>query len=504
MIYGNNSAGFAIDLQDDGKIVVAGRLNGDMAVWRFLENGMLDKEFGDIDGDGNGECINGVGENKDMGCVFHNNATGGNGTDTGYSVKVDKGNNIIVTGHSDNGPDNSMVVWKITSNGRLYSSFGDIDSDGIGECINGVGENNDMGCVVYKEFIEGATDVLGNVIEIQGDGKYVVSGEIFQNSLIYRGFVLRLNEDGSFDKNFNKIGYKVLDKVSNGSQKYAGDIQCGMKIEKNGNIVIAGYSRDSAGKIDMVVWRLRKDGDYDLSFNNTGFVYFDMNGSGNNSAFNILDIYKNKYAITYTFTGGMLILVYENLYQAYDIPESYKIVCENGNDINVESEYGIYGLQKIFQKKDNFILASVKIDFDEDKDFSSIDGDVDPYEYKSFSTGLTKVKGAESTFELYIPKGEDHKGVGICPGAKSLSEVNNNCNGLYYLGEDDSGVSTAIEDGVVYWVVKGVSDTGGFSVELLPETGDDQISLALLGALLVLISISILFKKSKVKTFYSR
>jgi uncharacterized delta-60 repeat protein len=149
-LYGNSIA-----LDSMGRIVVAGhRYNGsnyDMYIWRYTSEGILDSTFGSdgtaavnigsddyvndlvIDKDGKilitGKSKNSVGNNdmgiwrfnsdgsqdsafNDKGYLFHNNAAGGNGHDSGRSLTLDKFGRILVAGYSENGIDDDMVIWR--------------------------------------------------------------------------------------------------------------------------------------------------------------------------------------------------------------------------------------------------------------------------------------------------------------------------------------------------------------------------------------------------------
>ncbi len=86
-------------IDKDGKILITGQSrnsagNNDMGIWRFNSDGSLDSTF-------NGK-----------GYLFHNNAAGGNGDDSGRSFTLDNFGRILVAGYSKNGTDDDMVIWR--------------------------------------------------------------------------------------------------------------------------------------------------------------------------------------------------------------------------------------------------------------------------------------------------------------------------------------------------------------------------------------------------------
>lgn len=99
---GGNSAdgGFSIYVDKKGRVYVTGwskNRNGDldMVIWRYNEEGKLDKTFGE------------------GGIVVAHNAAGGNSDDEGSSIYVDNKGRVYITGYSRNrNGDADMVIWK--------------------------------------------------------------------------------------------------------------------------------------------------------------------------------------------------------------------------------------------------------------------------------------------------------------------------------------------------------------------------------------------------------
>ena len=97
---GTDDLGAGIVVAPDGRLVVAGRSMSaanhfDMTVWVLDEAGSLDPSFA-------------------TGGVFtHDGAAGANGWDQGSSVAFDTRLRILVTGISNNAADSDMTVWRL-------------------------------------------------------------------------------------------------------------------------------------------------------------------------------------------------------------------------------------------------------------------------------------------------------------------------------------------------------------------------------------------------------
>ena len=99
--------------------------------------------------------------------------------------------------------------------------------------------------------------------------------------------------------------------------------------------------------------------------------------------------------------------------------------------------------------------------------------------FKSFVNGLADADGVQDTFTLFVPRKSGDQAVGICPNVTSLESTNPNCANVTYKSINDSDVSTVTVDGTEYFKVSGLTGTGGFSIEDLPQTGQ-RIKIPLL------------------------
>lgn len=309
---------YAMAIQTDGKVVLAGSCGNDICAVRYNPDGSLDSSF---NGTGSvtfrpvgtaGGIVNAVAIQRDgkivLGgwCInsspvaprfcavrYHANGSldsGFNGsgqviTDAGGSdnrataIAMQGDGKIVLAGWCDQ----SFCAVRYNANGSLDSSFNTsgkvvtqnlgrsyalaIQADGkivlAGSCTN-VG-----GSCVARYNANGALDtgfngsgVLTGVaigylqaVAIQADGKIVLAGSC-------AGFcAARLHADGSVDTGFNGTGVSAtnLSAGANGAQAVA--------IQADGRMVLAGFCRDASSHADFCVLRYNSDGSLDSSFN---------------------------------------------------------------------------------------------------------------------------------------------------------------------------------------------------------------------------------------------
>lgn len=150
--------GYALAVQGDGKVVLAGTVNGDLALLRYGSDGTLDTTFG-----GAGSVVTDI----------------AGGFDVARALAVQADGKIVVGGYGSA----DFVVARYTSAGVLDPTFG-----GIGVV------RTDMG---GSDF---ATELM-----LQSDGKIVLGGY----DGLYNTALARYNSDGSLDDSFGNAG-KVI------------------------------------------------------------------------------------------------------------------------------------------------------------------------------------------------------------------------------------------------------------------------------------------------------
>lgn len=337
----------AVAIQMDGKIVVAGAstngLNAEFAVARYNPNGSLDLSF-DTDGkvstaigpngglayavaiqnDGKilvaGESVNGT--NKDFALVRYNSNGSldltfdtdgivitpiGTLIDVASAIKLQSDGKIILAGYSHNGHDFDFALARYNIDGSLDSSF---DTDGLvttsidtftdaiqsialqpdGKILVGGytsnGSNSDF--IVARYHSSGSLDTtfdtdgfvittFGNSydglysIALQTDGKIVAAGATFLGSN-YDFALVRYNANGSLDLSFDTDG-KVTAPIGNGNDRiYA------MTLQTDGKIVACGMTENGQND-DLALARFNTNGSLDFSFDADGKVSTNMGTS---------------------------------------------------------------------------------------------------------------------------------------------------------------------------------------------------------------------------------
>jgi uncharacterized delta-60 repeat protein len=244
-INSRQSAGNAVAIQSDGKIVVAGgasdsRGNNALAVLRYNANGSLDSTFGN-----GGVVLTTLVKGISQGVV-------------GYqAVAIQSDGKIVVAGSQllSNTPINFLydfewVVARYNANGTLDTTFGG------GRHPSGIAQHN---------LTSGPDDV--NALQIQPwDGKIVVVGstEGSGNDVA----VGRFNTDGTADTTFGSGGFVTW--TSSGASPDAGNdlvLQSDHKI-----VVVGGTGGDNGNPLQTLLLRFNSNGSLDTTFNGSGVV----------------------------------------------------------------------------------------------------------------------------------------------------------------------------------------------------------------------------------------
>jgi uncharacterized delta-60 repeat protein len=232
-VIGNSSHGYAIAIQSDGKILVAGdSYNGsnfDFALARYNTNGLLDNTF-NSDGIVTTDFVN--------------------SEEAGYSIAIQSDGKIVVAGYNYNGGTDFALV-RYDSNGALDNTF---DSDGK--------VTTDIGNM---------TTEAGVSVAIQSDGKILLAGSSATGSNTDFALV-RYNIDGTLDNTFDLDGKKITDFGSNN------DFARSVAIQNDGKIVLAGNTFNGIDN-DFALVRYNADGTLDNAFDSDGKTTTDFGGA---------------------------------------------------------------------------------------------------------------------------------------------------------------------------------------------------------------------------------
>ena len=207
-------------IQPDGKIVIAGTTDENIAVIRYNTDGTQDNTFGE-----NGIVI------TEEPCCY------------GSTMVQQSDGKILVAGqiYIYTGPDSNFDVYLIryNTNGTLDTTFS-VD----GKVITDPGGDN----YIYS-------------MVLQSDGKIVLTGKSDADIT-----VLRYNTDGTLDHNFGTNGI-VTTSIGGLS-----DIGYSVVIQPDSKIIVAGRSYNESTHDDIIVLRFNSDGNLDTGFGNEGIV----------------------------------------------------------------------------------------------------------------------------------------------------------------------------------------------------------------------------------------
>jgi uncharacterized delta-60 repeat protein len=222
--YGGDDAAWAVLVQRDGKIVVAGtgNANYDFVITRLNADGSFDATF---DGDGTAGF--------DFG-----------GGDYGYAVAVQPDGRLVVAG--DTSIKQDVAVARFNPAGPADMTL-DTTFDGDGVTTLDYGGN------------DGA-----QALALQPDGKIVVVGYGAPSGVVA---VTRLLPDGSRDSSFDGDGTAGIDFSGGVDREDAG---YAVAVAPDGKIVIAGSAEFSAVNTDFAVARLQPGGALDTTFSFDG------------------------------------------------------------------------------------------------------------------------------------------------------------------------------------------------------------------------------------------
>ncbi len=229
--FSDNDEAYSLALYPGDKYVIAGRAdNGagqDVLIMRFNNDGTLDNTF-----NGNGIFLTDVLLEDDL----------------VYDIAVQSNGKILVCGNSVTSSEQHLLVIRVNADGSLDSSF---DSDGILTIPNATYDNK------LKAIALTSTEQI------------VVAGYLSDGSC----YVARLNNDGSFDTNFNGTGYNI-----NHFSTYADGFNDLAIV--NDTIYAAGYyseyTAEPTNNSQFLLARFATDGSLDINFNALGYNVADL------------------------------------------------------------------------------------------------------------------------------------------------------------------------------------------------------------------------------------
>jgi uncharacterized delta-60 repeat protein len=234
---GSRDVAYAVALQADGKMVVAGTSNGHVALARYLPSGALDTTFS-----GDGKVTTNM----------H-----GSATDGAFAVILHPDGTILVVGsaHRD------FALARYTPNGALDPTFGRQQDDAPGTVTTNI----------YDVSPELDSDDRAYTVVLQSDGNIVVGGVAWDDDVGLASFTLaRYTTTGLLDQTFNGAGITITDFCCDGES--GGPVRA-LTLQPDGKMVAAGSSGYHGSFLDVALARYTPDGILDPTFGGQGRDY---------------------------------------------------------------------------------------------------------------------------------------------------------------------------------------------------------------------------------------
>jgi uncharacterized delta-60 repeat protein len=358
---GSTDEAYAVLVQPDGKIVVAGKgmatytddpSTYDFAVARYNANGTPDNTFGvggkvltdlgslssdfacaaALQADGKivlaGYTSDGVGAPDFAIARYNSNGTldstfaggvvildiAGGTWDVAYSVLVQSDQKILVGGCTANSGAYDFALARFNSNGTPDGSF---DTDGK--------LTADLG---------GMYDLVLSMA-LQSDGKILAAGHS-HNGSDYDFALARFNSDGSFDNTFDGDG-----KLNAGFGTSSSEQATSVAVQADGKILLAGNaSAGSSSGADFALMRFNSDGSFDNSFDSDGKVLTDFGGTLNSEYINSIALQPDGKIVAVGDKGqnfSSTSFVWDVAIARYNVAALSSGIAEN-----TEPNFGIY------------------------------------------------------------------------------------------------------------------------------------------------------------------
>jgi uncharacterized delta-60 repeat protein len=315
----NNAYLYAIAIQPNGDIVVAGQLLGaynsktgdydsSFALVRYTPTGGLDTTFGS------------------RGILTTNTSAGRNEGINALALQAN--GDIVAAGWANTSTGKLMDVARYTPSGALDTTFGN-------------------GGIV---FVNSFTGIAAAVAVQPTDGKIVLAGRKYASTAPYDiEALIRLNPSGALDTTFGSGGV-VLASLG-ADQSYA----TSLLIQPDGKLVTSGYSADTLALGNLVLARFSPDGSLDATFGTGGDVISTAMTAGGPGAFVVeqndgkLVVAGGRYGFTlerFTTTGQLDptygnggVVYYDN--STINADPSAAAIQANGDVVVVGTVYGV-------------------------------------------------------------------------------------------------------------------------------------------------------------------
>jgi uncharacterized delta-60 repeat protein len=259
---GANSDVYAIAIQSDGKVIIGGDFttyNGIARgrIARINSNGSLDTTFLNT-GDGASITIRAIAMQSDGKVIIGGQFSTYNGTSRGRIARLNSDGSLDTTFlNTGVGANSTVYAIAMQSDGKVIIGGGFTIYNGIAR--GRIARLNSDGSLdtTFLNTGVGANGIV-RAIAIQSDGKIVIGGQFTAYNGTSRGYVARLNSDGSLDTTFLNTGAGANNNVH------------AIAMQSDGKVIIGGQFTTYNGTTRRYVARLDIDGSVDTTFLNTG------------------------------------------------------------------------------------------------------------------------------------------------------------------------------------------------------------------------------------------
>jgi uncharacterized delta-60 repeat protein len=275
--FGGDDAAYAVAVQADGKIVVAGATNSggtlDLALARYGSDGALDASFGS-----GGQVVTDLG-----------------GNDEAFALAIQPDGRLVVAGSSTVSGSFDFALARYGTDGTPDAGFGtggQVVTD-FGPFFVGSDPTNCSGSASNFQGVD-----LAFAVALQSDGKIVAAGTSTGDYAL-----ARYGTDGSLDTTFGTCGRVITD--------FAGDdaTASALVIQPDGKIVAAGR-RSVASTSSFSLARYAPDGTLDPIFGAGGRVVADT-GDGSEAFALVLQPGDGRLVAAGTAAGDFVLRRYD-------------------------------------------------------------------------------------------------------------------------------------------------------------------------------------------------
>lgn len=268
---GDDDLAYALALQADGRIVVAGRaqFNGhsNLLIARYTSTGLLDTSF-DV-----------------FGSVTFDPSTGGD--DGLFDVTIAPDGKIVATGYSEWGVgNNNMIVARVDAAGQPDLSF---SSDGF----------------FSADLVTGA-DEYGYAVHVMADGSVLVAGSSNDNGNTDAALI-KLKSSGILDNTFNTDGKAYYDFTIGGYDAFRK-----LHVQQDGSILAAGQLDNASTSRDFLVAKMDANGDLDGNFGTSGWATADLGSSASDNVRSMLVMTNGKVIVGGYGSGAIGLVRFTN------------------------------------------------------------------------------------------------------------------------------------------------------------------------------------------------